>query len=113
MKTIESDRICFFDCDDTLIMWKPTGLDLPTIQIGGRLFEIHKGHYQKIIDYKLMGFIVIVWSTSGHKWAETVVTALDLSDTVDYCMSKPHRIFDDVKDISETLKHGYIPLEKK
>lgn len=112
MKVIESDRITFFDCDDTLIMWKCVNADLPTVQINDRTFQVHDKHVQKIRDYHTMGFIVVVWSMSGHKWAESVVKALGLQDCVDFAMSKPHRIFDDVKDISTTLKHGYIPLKR-
>lgn len=57
-----------------------------------------------------MGFVVIVWSTSGHEWAEQVVKALKLENEVDYVMSKPHRMFDDCENIADTLKHGYIKL---
>lgn len=113
MKVIESDRTTFFDVDNTLIFWKWQNVDLRVVEINGREFQIHPGHLKKIVDYHTMGFVVVVWSMSGHKWAQSVVEALQLENFVDYVMCKPHRIFDDVKDISETLKHGYIPLEKK
>lgn len=110
MRVIESDRTTFFDCDDTLIMWNRLDKELPVVTIGDREFQIHTKHVQKIKDYHLMGFIVVVWSTSGHNWAKTVVEALELEKYVDFVMCKPHRIFDDVEDISTTLKHGYIKL---
>lgn len=110
-KRIESDRVTFFDVDDTLIMWNKIDLDLPIVNINGREFQVHTKHVQKIHDYHLMGFKVIVWSTSGHQWAEKVVKALHLEDKVDFVMCKPHRIFDDVKEIKDTLKHGFISLK--
>lgn len=113
MKLIESDRVSFFDCDDTLIMWDKIDLDLPTVTINGRIFQIHTKHVQKILDYHTMGFITFVWSNSGHKWAESVVKALGLEDKVTYVMCKPHRIFDDVKKLEDTIGHGYIELGNK
>lgn len=112
MEVIKSDRTTFFDCDDTLIMWDIAKYpNLERVNINGRLFGIHDKHVKKIEDYHTMGFTVIVWSTSGHKWAKAVVEALGLTEQVDYVMCKPHRIFDDVKEIKETLKHGYLPLD--
>lgn len=110
MKVIKSYRIVMMDTDDTIIMWKKLDLDLPIVNINGRDFQVHTKHVQKIHDYHLMGFKVIVWSTSGYQWAETVVKALGLENEVDFIMSKPHRIFDDVTEIKDTLKHGYLKL---
>lgn len=110
LEIIESDRTTFFDCDDTLIMWKTLDMNLPIVSIGGRDFQVHTKHVQKIKDYHLMGFKVFVWSTSGYEWAKTVVEALNLEEYVDFVMCKPHRIFDDCIEIKDTLKHGYIKL---
>lgn len=110
MKVIESDRTAFFDCDDTLILWKKVDKDLPTVYINDRTFQVHVAHVQKIKDYHTMGFTVIVWSNSGHKWAESVVKALGLEDKVDFAMSKPHRVFDDAADLSKTITCGYLPV---
>jgi hypothetical protein len=57
-----------------------------------------------------MGFTVFVWSTSGRHWAETVVNHIGLDFCVDYVLSKPHRVFDDVVNLGDTIKHGYIKL---
>lgn len=110
MQVVKSDRITFFDVDDTLILWDKLDYALPIVEINGREFQVHTKHVQKIHDYHVMGFKVVVWSTSGFQWAETVVKALKLTNEVDYVMSKPHRIFDDVETIEQTLKHGYIKL---
>lgn len=110
MQVVESDRVCFFDCDDTLILWDKIDKDLPVVNINGREFQVHTKHKQKIIDYHTMGFKVVVWSMSGHQWALFVVKALEVEDQVDFVMCKPHRVFDDVKDLKETIKHGYLDL---
>ena len=110
MLIIDSDRTCFFDCDDTLIMWKKIDKDLPVVNINGRDFQVHVKHKQKIIDYHTMGFKVIVWSNSGHQWALQVVQVLDIEDKVDFVMCKPHRVFDDVQNLNDTIGHGYLDL---
>lgn len=113
MKVVKSDRISFFDVDDTLILWNEVDADLPIVYIGDREFQIHTGHVKKIKDHSLMGFTIVVWSNSGHKWAERIVKALGLEEYVDYAMCKPHRVFDDSKNLSDTIKHGYMPFEEK
>lgn len=107
---LESDRVTFFDCDDTLILWKKHDLDLPTVTINGREFQVHTRHLQKIHDYHVMGFQVIIWSTSGHKWAKAVAEALEVSDKV-LCMCKPHRVFDDCENLNDTIGSGYLKLK--
>lgn len=107
---IENDRVIMFDCDDTLILWKKHDLDLPTVIINGREFQVHKPHLQKILDYHVMGFQIFVWSNSGYKWAKTVTEALNIQDKV-VAMCKPHRVFDDVKNLGDTIGHGYIELK--
>lgn len=104
MKTIKSDRLAFFDCDDTLVLWPKLAKKvatysnrhkLPWVTINGKQFRVHKAHIQKMKDYHTLGFVIVVWSNSGHKWAETVVKKLKLGKYVSIVMSKPHRIFDD------------------
>lgn len=106
---IESDRIVFFDCDDTLILWNKVDLDLPTVIINGREFQVHTKHLQKIHDYHVMGFTIFIWSNSGYKWAKTVAEALKVEDKI-IAMCKPHRVFDDAKTLNDTIGHGYIKL---
>jgi hypothetical protein len=113
MQVIESDRVAFFDCDDTLIMWKPVeGVDLPEVVINGKKFWVHHKHLQKVHDYLCMGFTVFIWSNSGHKWARDVATNLGLEGKDNlYCICKPWRVFDDAKTLNDTIGHGYIPLK--
>src|SRR5208283_4395801 len=112
MIVVESDRTAFFDVDETLIFWTHQDADLPTVIINDREFQIHTKHIEKIRNYHIMGWVTFVWSGSGHAWAKTVVEALGLTTEVKYVMCKPHRIFDDQKDISTTLIHGFIPIKE-
>lgn len=108
---IESDRVVFFDVDDTLILWKKHKSKLPTVTINGRKFQVHVKHLQKIHDYCVMGFTVFVWSNSGHKWAKAVAKALKVDNKV-ICMCKPHRVFDDCANLNDTIGSGYLKLEE-
>lgn len=108
-RAIESDRVAFFDCDDTLILWNKVDLDLPVVTINGREFQVHTKHLQKIHDYCVMGFAVFVWSNSGYKWAAAVSEALGIEDKV-ISMCKPHRVFDDCSNLNDTIGSGYIKL---
>lgn len=112
MPVIENDRVTCMDVDDTLIFWSRVDADLPVVNINGRDFQIHTKHLQKIKDHHLMGFHVIIWSMSGHRWAHTVAKALGVESIVT-CMCKPHRVFDDAKNLGDTIGHGYIPIKDK
>jgi hydroxymethylpyrimidine pyrophosphatase-like HAD family hydrolase len=111
MQVVESDRVAFFDCDETLIFWEEQPHNLPTVIINGREFQVHNVHLDRMKRYFTMGWPVVVWSGSGYKWAKQVCEALGVADKVTLVMSKPHRIFDDQVDISKTLIHGYMPLK--
>ena len=107
MPVIRSDRVVFFDVDDTLIFWSDPLMDLPTISINGRTFWVHKKHVQKIRDYHLMNFKIFVWSNSGYEWAHLVCICLGVEDMVT-AMCKPHRVFDDAKTLGDTIGHGWM-----
>lgn len=109
---IESDRVACFDCDDTLVLWKWHDMDLPTVVIEGREFQIHAAHLRKIHNYSILGYTIIVWSNSGYKWAQKVAEALGIDDKV-IVMCKPHRCFDDAKSLDDTIKHGWLSPDDK
>lgn len=109
-QVIASDRVAIFDVDDTLILWNHTNTPektLPVVTINGREFHVHTKHLQKIHDYHTMRYHIIVWSNSGYQWASTVCKALGILDKV-CVMSKPHRMFDDAKDLKDTIRHGWL-----
>ena len=95
MKVIREDIITCFDVDDTLISY------------GGSSIGIVQGvfiqHVDPIVEniealkkHKKWGQHIVVWSRSGHKWAEAVVIALKLEKYVDQVMCKPLFYYDDI-----------------
>jgi predicted HAD superfamily phosphohydrolase YqeG len=111
MPVIKSDRVVFFDVDDTLILWKKPEVDLPSININGKTFWIHTEHLRYIRKYHVLGFKIFVWSNSGYKWAEKVMKKLKI-DKIVTAMCKPHRVFDDCKSLDDTMRHGWIKLRE-
>src|ERR1022692_4616922 len=102
MHVIKGETLTAFDIDDTMIMWHS---DCPpeekisiTCPYGGdtRLFKVHKLHVEFLKKTKGRGNTVIVWSAAGVLWAEAVIKALGLEQYVDYILSKPTKIVDDL-----------------
>lgn len=111
-EVIETDRVVFFDVDDTLILWDRRDFDLPEVTINGRVFQVHSGHMKKIENYVTMDFKIFVWSNSGYKWAKKVTEALGIADKVT-AMCKPHRVFDDCANLNDTIGSGYVDLKSE
>ncbi len=94
---ITSDKVAFFDVDDTLVS-RTVIPSVDPIGIGGYLWYPIREHIEHIKQYAARpGQKVIVWSAGGWEWAETVVQALGLRSYVDYIMSKPAWYYDDMK----------------
>ena len=118
MKVIESEQVWFFDCDDTLILWDRAGTggatyitcpyDLSEYAVG-----IHGGNSQLLKEKKARGCTIVVWSQGGYKWAEAVVKHLGLEQHVDYVMSKPIGICDDLPASAWMPSPTYIPVDAK
>lgn len=102
MHVIEDENVVCFDVDDTLVLWHAECYTSDKIQIlcpyGGdyNLLKPHKAHIDLLKKYKGRGLKVVVWSAGGYKWAEAVVKALKLEEFVDYIMTKPSKIVDDL-----------------
>ncbi len=115
MKTIPSELIVFYDCDDTLVMEHSKDPDLTYIDVltgKEKHGKIHKAHVEQVIKHKARGFYNIVWSGNGYKHAEQIVKALGLEEYVDICMSKPCKYWDDLTDANDILK-ARVYLEDK
>ena len=98
----DKKSVVTFDVDDTLIMWNKPGEQSVTVTLPGEdgfteTFTPHADHIQMLKDFKkVCRYTVVVWSQSGHDWAEAVVKALEIEDYVDLVMSKPSRHVDDL-----------------
>ena len=113
MDILRSDRVCYFDVDETLILWvspEEAAQNENSIRLehNGEERHIvpHSKHVQAVKDFKFRGQGVVVWSQGGYKWAAKVVQELKLEKYVDLVLCKPAWIFDD-KDPEEWLGKRY------
>lgn len=115
-KVIENEQVYMFDIDDTLIMWDRD----PHFHALGRIaitdpydgvtvyVKPHERHVKLLTQMKGRGRFIVVWSQSGAKWAEAVVNALGLTNSVDLILTKPQGYVDDLP-VSKWMKnHIYI-----
>ena len=96
MVVVDSDKVAFFDVDDTLILWDYKGEAEEYVQIGEERVVPHKKHIEILKQFHSRGQMVVVWSQGGWRWAETVVEKLGLKEYVDVVMCKPAWYFDDI-----------------
>ncbi len=120
---IHGTRVYFFDVDNTLVFPERDVLHLLStaadkdklgapIYFGDIRFYPHLAHISLIKELKARGHSVIVWSAGNSYWAEQVIRALKLENSVDLVMSKPDGICDD-KSVVEWLPEVdrfYIPI---
>jgi FMN phosphatase YigB (HAD superfamily) len=109
MHVVNSNKLVYFDVDDTLIIWSSTREMLGisdqewasnTLEIGVGDFTTtvmpHERHIEFLRDLKCQGCTIMVWSHGGHKWAAEVLKVLDIEMYVDYVMDKPNFYIDDL-----------------
>lgn len=114
MKYIDTDNAMFFDVDDTLVMWHASERYKNKITIKDpysgeyETLFINDSHVKLLIRSKLRGRTIIVWSHGGGKWAETVVKALELEESVDYVMTKVEDYVDDLDLKDWCVKNIYL-----
>lgn len=98
MYKAEDKATCYFDVDDTLILWGTSDEDKENfgIRIGHGMAVPHKRHIEDLKTMKAKGHIIVVWSQGGSDHAAEVVRALDLESYVDVVISKPMWFWDDL-----------------
>lgn len=114
MQVIDNSHVVCFDVDDTLIHWPwpgdnmPEGSTLITVGLNSYTTQVlaNNTHIELLKRYKAKGKFIIVWSKSGHKWAEAVVKALGLIDRVNLVLSKPEKYVDDL-DANQWMEHTF------
>ncbi len=89
------------DVDDTLVLWDdihPRTLKMfePVI---GEIIKIapHWPNIRLLREKSRRGATIIVWSQGGYKYAEAIVKALGLEEYVDFVLSKPTAVIDDLQ----------------
>lgn len=117
MKIVGHESTVFIDVDDTLVMWgkkakKGQRLVAVTNPHSGEQHYLmpHKGHIKVLKDRKARGSFIVVWSSGGYKWSESVIKALKLESYVDLVMTKPHMYIDDKTAKHIMGEHLYIPF---
>lgn len=69
-------------------------------------------HVLQLVQQKIKGLNVVVWSASGSDWAEAVVNALKLDDHVDVIQTKPHFVYDDGSKDGILGKHYFFAWDE-
>lgn len=115
---LKEGRVAYFDVDHTLVIWELEGEDLlskDNSDLTGivrllkdrpeKLNILHNGcsftirpiwtHVLQLVQQKIKGVNMVVWSASGADWAEAVVKRLGLEDYVDVILTKPDFYYDD------------------
>ena len=113
MHIVENENTVFLDVDETLVMHHANNKDLYVICPYTGVQEhltVHREHVRQLIKNKARGNFVVVWSHAGYKWAEAVIRALNLQDSVDLIISKPVKIFDDLTPNEFLTNRVYLPF---
>lgn len=109
MYYVRNDRLVYFDCDDTLVMWdhpdRDRALYFPDPNYVTSMYSQgdpgyhlvpHRKHISKLKGYHRSGWFVVVWSAAGPEWAKSVVDTLNLRDFVSLVIGKPTVCYDDL-----------------
>lgn len=100
MRTIRSDNNWMIDVDDTLIIWDEKHertLKMYEPLLGQYIHIAPNWNNIRLVKEKhIRGATIFVWSQGGYRWAEAVVKALGLEGYIEFVMSKPSGIIDDL-----------------
>ena len=69
-------------------------------------------HVSQLIQQRLKGLNIVVWSAGGSDWAEAVVNGLFLDDFVDVIMTKPDFLYDDSKPKDLMGRHFFFAWDE-
>lgn len=117
MQVFASERVIFFDVDNTLVLSAPKYARLGVIQIKDPyedkiVYRLpHRPHIKLLKNNHARGATVIVWSKNGYRWAQSVIEALGLSEYVDVIMTKPFAFADDEPPERWMGEHVFIPAD--
>jgi hypothetical protein len=132
MYVMEDGQTAYFDVDNTLVLWEkdinkviygPLSKDTVSVEELESYIKVNLNgfnfyfrpitvHVNQLIQQKLKGLRIVVWSASGASWAEAVIKALKLSDFVDVILTKPNFYYDDRK-ADHFMKNYYFFAEEE
>lgn len=117
MKVIASEHIWCTDIDDTLLLW-----DAPKEGPMVEFVEPHSGetinvpinenNIRLMKEKKSRGATIVLWSQGGWEYAEVVAKALNIESYVDFVMTKPSGLIDDLEAHAWMPKAVNIPHTK-
>ncbi len=115
MHVVKSDRVYYFDVDDTLVYWKPrTSEHSASVHVKSEHIHAYinpnREMIAQMIQHCARGHSVVVWSRGGWQWAEAVVKALDIECYVTAVMSKPEGYYDDIPASEFMGKPMYVGI---
>jgi FMN phosphatase YigB (HAD superfamily) len=100
MYKIKGSKFVYFDVDDTLVDWnrRDTETSLAFTDLDGCTWCLEPKWeiIRALKRHKLAGDTVIVWSQGGWDWAKEVVDVLQIEESVDAVITKPHIYYDDL-----------------
>jgi FMN phosphatase YigB (HAD superfamily) len=114
MQRLDVETSIFFDVDKTLLfdpepemimVDQLRSMGIPTVDLVDpydptgktiKTYVVHSQHVKLLKDHKARGFKVVIWSHNGGAYAEAVARALQLEEYVNFAMSKPTKICDDL-----------------
>jgi hypothetical protein len=103
-KVINNERIIPCDIDDTLIMHENPDQYDKLIYVedphhAGAMIKlgVNEPMVKVLKDEKARGAFILVWSRSGFAWANAIILALGLENSVDLIMTKPSVYLDDTE----------------
>lgn len=118
MKVVDNDIIWVTDVDDTLLLWdvKPgqiPGVSFKEPHLGNNItVAINENNIRLMKEKKKRGATIILWSQGGYEYAEAVAKALNITEYVDYVMTKPSGVIDDLEASAWMPKAVNIPHTK-
>lgn len=118
MKVINDDCIWCVDIDDTLLLWDECRSTNSTVEFTEPhskdkiIVAINENNIRLMKEKKSRGATVILWSQGGYEYAESVAKALCLEEYVDFIMTKPVGLIDDLEANHWMPKAVNIPHTK-
>lgn len=96
-------RAIYCDIDNTLIHWPMDEYYQKnksfTVDLMGSTLEVspNDSNIELLKGFFKRGYEVILWSNTGKEWTQQIAKALNITDYVDYYLSKPDFLIDDLR----------------